>query len=300
MSTLLLLGAGASLGSDTVAVPPLGAQLIDALRAFNPPGWGALPSQMAQKFRADFEAAMSELGNANPHSIPPLQRAMAAYFFNFVPRLASLYVRLAHRLAAARWTGAICTLNYERLLELSISTARLQPTVGSATTPGRTIELCLPHGCCHVFCEGARGVSSGVSFAGFGVTTDGPVVVISDPTLHRQRIEQDAFPPVMSYYEPNKRTTAGASFIAAQRTRWNQLSGQADKIVAVGIRVRPHDAHIWDSMAHSAAGIVYCSGASAGAEFDAWAKQTRPRGQNVVLGGYFANEFDSICRELGI
>ncbi len=300
MANVLLLGAGASFGSDTGGVPALGGQLFDALCAFNPPGWGALPAQFAPRFRADFEAAMTELGNTHPHSVPPLQRAMAAYFFNFLPRSSSLYVQLARRIGAERWSGAICTLNYERLLELSIGSAGLQPVIGSGTTPGRTLELCLPHGCCHIFCEGAHGVAGAVSFAAFGVTTDGPVVVVSNPGQHRQRIDQDAFPPVMSYFEPSKRTTAGASFIAAQRGRWHELAAQADKIVAVGIRVRAHDDHIWDPIAQSRAAVVYCSGATAGGEFRRWASQARPQPQNIVLGGYFANEFDSVCRALGI
>lgn len=300
MSTVLLLGAGASFGSDSVAVPPHGGQLFDALRVFNPPGWGAVSAEFASKFRADFEAAMSEFGQAHAHSVPPLQRAMAAYFFGFVPRTSNLYGRLAQRMAAARWHGAVSTLNYERLIELSIRAAGLQPVVGSPTTPGRTIELCLPHGCCHIFCDAARGMSGAVSFAAFGVTTDGPVVVISDPVQHRQRIEQDAFPPVMSYFEPNKRTTAGESFIAGQRTRWAQLATEAERIVAVGIRVRPHDAHIWDPIGRTSAEIVYCSGPAAGAEFQAWARQVRPQRENTVLAGHFADQLEPVCRALGI
>ncbi len=300
MASVLLLGAGASFGSDGSGVPPLGAQLYDALCAFNPSGWGALPAEFAANFRADFEAAMRELGDAHPHSVPPLQRAMAAYFFKFAPSSANLYFELARRIGAARWPGAICTLNYERLLELSLSASALRPVVGSSTTPGSTVELCLPHGCCHIFCDGARGAAGAVSFSGFGVTTDGPVVVVSNPQQHEQRITQDAFPPVMSYFEPSKRTTAGATFIAAQRTRWRELAAQADKIVAIGIRVRAHDDHIWAPIAQSRAEVVYCSGAAAGEEFRRWASQTRPQGQNVVLAGYFANEFSSICRELGV
>jgi len=183
-----------------------------------------MPPQFATQFRADFEAAMAALGVAHPHAIPPLQRAMAAFFFTFVPRTTSLYVALAQRMASAGWNGAVCSLNYERLLELSLGRARVQATVGIPTNAAKSVELCLPHGCCHIFCEGVRGSSQGISFTGFGVSTDGPVVVISNPIQHRQRIENDAFPPVMSYFEPNKRTTSGTSFIVGQRERWGQLA----------------------------------------------------------------------------
>jgi hypothetical protein len=298
MQTVLLLGAGASFGSDTAAVPPLGGQLFDALRRFNPTGWGTVPSEFARKFRGDFEAAIAEFGSTHPHALPPLQRAMAAFFFDLVPRASNLYVRLAKRIATAHWPGAICTLNYERLLELSVGAAGLHPVVGKRDNGGPCVELCLPHGCCHIFCEGARGMSTGVSFAAFRVTTDGPVVVLSDATQHRRRIEHDAFPPVMSYFEPTKRTTAGASFITGQRNRWAELTAQADRIVAVGIRLRPHDRHIWDPITQSPASVVYCSGVAAGAEFDAWAARTRGQRHNLVLQGHFADQFEAICQAL--
>jgi len=300
MANVLLLGAGASFGSDTGGTPPLGPNLFAELSAFNPSGWGRVPAEFAARFRADFETAMTELGNAHPHSVPPLQRAMAAYFFNFLPRKSSLYVELARRIGAAHWSGAVCSLNYERLFELSVVSAGLRPVVGNGTTPGRTVELCLPHGCCHIFCNGARGAAGAVSLAAFSVTTDGPVVVVPNSQQHRQRIEQDAFPPVMSYFEPSKRTTAGASFIAAQQRRWRELAARSDRVVAVGIQVRAHDGHIWDPVAQCRGTVVYCSGPAAVQQFQIWTRQARPHAQDVILEGYFADEFGSICRELGV
>jgi hypothetical protein len=259
-----------------------------------------MPPQFATQFRADFEAAMAALGVAHPHAIPPLQRAMAAFFFTFVPRTTSLYVALAQRMASAGWNGAVCSLNYERLLELSLGRARVQATVGIPTNAAKSVELCLPHGCCHIFCEGVRGSSQGISFTGFGVSTDGPVVVISNPIQHRQRIENDAFPPVMSYFEPNKRTTSGTSFIVGQRERWGQLARAATSVVCVGIRVRPQDEHIWKPIADSPGRVVYCSGASAGAEFDTWAQANRSGRPSLVLPGFFHAEFAAVCGELGL
>ncbi len=43
------------------------------------------------------------------------------------------------------------------------------------------IELNLPHGCCHLFCESARGVAGAVSFAGLNVEINGEIKIISDP-----------------------------------------------------------------------------------------------------------------------
>ena len=298
MAVAILFGAGASYGSDAVGTPPLGAQLFDALADFNPAGWGALPAALGSQFRADFEGGMIQLSESHPHGLPPLQRAMAAYFFNFVPGNTNLYVRFGQRIAAASWDGAICTLNYERLLELALGAAGLQPTVGAPTDPSKTVELCLPHGCCHLFCQSVRGISSSVSFAGMHVRTNGPVVPIASPGEFQDRIQGDAFPPVMSYFEPAKTTTSGSNFITSQRSRWAELAAQSDTVALVGIRVRPQDAHIWDPLARTSATLVYCGGSSALAEFEAWSKQHRARGPDRGLSGYFADEFEAICQQI--
>lgn len=119
---IFLLGAGASFGSDVVGTPPMGGTLFDALRAFNPAGWGQLPTDLASLFRSDFERGMAQLAEVNPHAMPILQRAMAAFFFEFKPRPSNLYVELGKRMRLRGWSGAVGTLNYERLLEMSLDT----------------------------------------------------------------------------------------------------------------------------------------------------------------------------------
>jgi hypothetical protein len=289
-----LFGAGASYGSDVGGTPPLGPGLFDELTRFNPDGWGTIRGTLAATFRADFEEAMKSVSE---HALAPLQRAMAAYFFQFQPRRTNLYFELAQRAARAKWRGAFGTLNYERLLEMSLLAAGLKPTVGDNTAQ---IEICLPHGCCHVFCEGVRATASGVSFTGFGVQTDGPVKVIGDAGEHRARILQDAFPPVMSYFEPAKRTTSGHSFIEGQRTRWSELAARASTIVIVGVRVRPHDSHLWDDLARTKARIVYCGGPSGASEYSSWASSARKGEKDRILSGYFKSDFGEICREAGL
>ena len=226
---------------------------------------------------------------------------MAAYFFEFKPRTSSLYLELARRIAGSRgWSGAACTVNYERLLEISLLGAGVRPFVGQPPAGPAGVELCLPHGCCHIFCDAVKGTAGGVSFHGFGVQTDGPVTVIADPQQHRARVLQDAFPPVMSYFEPSKRTTAGRSFIDGQRARWRELAASATTVVIVGVRVRPHDAHVWAPIATTGARVVYCGGASGASEYRSWAATTRAGRADRVLDGYFRDEFAAICSEAGL
>jgi hypothetical protein len=224
---------------------------------------------------------------------------MAAYFFNFVPRPQNLYVTLAQRLRIVKWDGAIATLNYERLVELSLGQSNLQPVVGSPSIPGRSVELVLPHGCCHIFCDSVRGMAAAVSFAGNAVTTDGPVSVIVDPAQYNQRINGDAFPPVMSYFEPKKQTTSGASFIRHQRERFSELADAAAAIAVVGMKVRRTDDHIWKPLGAAPGRIVYCAGPSAAMEYRAWQALVRPRAQDTVLDTYIAGALDQICTHVG-
>jgi hypothetical protein len=290
--SILLFGAGASHGSNTHGTPPLGNKLFVELCRFNPGGWGSLPQNVAGGFNEDFERGMSAVPR---HALTVLQCAMAAYFFKFIPQGDSLYMRLAERIASKNWDGAVCTLNYERLLEISLTATGVQPFVGQPQGTRRAVELCLPHGCCHLFCESVKGLASAITMDGFAVETNGPIAVVSDPEQHRQRVLNDAFPPVMSYFEPSKRTTTGASFIDSQRTRWRELSAGASTIVVVGTQVRCHDRHIWDAIAASPATVVYCSGPVAAAEFKQWAITARGQKRNVVLDGYFQTDFAMIC-----
>jgi hypothetical protein len=297
--TAFLFGAGASYGSDIQGVPPLGAGLFDELRRFNPDAWGLISGDLATLFRSDFEEGIKSIA---PHALAPLQRAMAAYFFEFGPLASSsLYVQLARRIRrSSGWSGAACTLNYERLLERSLALVGVRPFIGQPP-PGRPgFELCLPHGCCHLFCDGARGTAGAVSLNGFAVQMNGPVSVIEDPQRHRARVIGDAFPPVMSYFEPAKRTTAGHSFIERQRTRWRELTANAKTIVIVGVRVRPHDDHVWSPIASSSAQVVYCGGPTGAPEYYAWASAERPGQTDRILEGHFREEFPTICSEAGL
>lgn len=294
---VILFGAGASFGSDSINTPPLGSELFEALSAFNPDGWGRLPSDLADLFRTDFETGMKQVPG---HLLPPLQRVMAAYFFRFVPRRTNLYYQLAERILSRNWDGALVTINYERLLELSLMGASLCPVVGRESNAANEVEICLPHGCCHIFCDSVRGSARGISFSGRAVRTSGPVKVISDPDEFRSRIQGDAFPPVMSYFDPQKITTSGTNFITNQRERYSVLISAASSIAIVGVRVRPHDAHIWGPLAETNADIIYCSGAEEEDRFFDWYREHRKDKISSDLHGYFADCFDDLCSRIDL
>lgn len=299
-SNILIFGAGASYGSDTSDTPPTSDKLIDELPLFDPYGWGKLPDQLKNGFRKDFELSMSKLADTDPYSLPRLQRAMASYFYKFVPQDTNLYISLAHKIVASSWNGAFATLNYERLLELSLLSSGLNPYCIENPGFANGIEICLPHGCCHLFCDSVIARSDGVSISGQNITTQGKISVVFNPDEFHQRINSDAFPPVMSYFTPDKDTTSGINFIENQRNRYNNMVMEAKKVGIVGLHIRPNDTHIWKPISETNASLLYCSGKSSVKEFYDWTQSSRSDKENIILEEYFSDGFDQICDFLEI
>ena len=353
MGNLIVFGAGASFGSDDGdwSTPPLGEGLFDALCQFDRRGWRAVPQQFADLFRADFEQGMRAFADAHPSDglVDQLHCDMGAYFHRFEPRPSSLYVRLAERIRASNWEGALPTLNYERLLELALRRAGLESRIQGVRSGASEVELVLPHGCCNLFCmiraerprqgagcSGAPAHGAG-TFQGTNLATQGPSIikppkgpdgreilttlraqngglislgphlrvdsdeyrVLDDPGEHAKELRESTIPPVMCYYQPDKDTRAGVSFIKSQRGRYAKLVGEAEVVGVVGVRVRLHDAHIWEALRKTRARIVYCAGRSGAEEFKTWTKASVRRGDQV-LPDYWAEGFDDVCSAVGI
>lgn len=294
---LIIFGAGASYGSDITGTPSLTIDLFDRLSLFNPNGWGKISGELADLFRQDFESAMKKV---NTHSLPPLQRAMAAYFFNFLPKESNLYYKLASKIKNNYWGGKFITFNYDRLLEISLSKAGLKPVVGREANSDNEIEMCLPHGCCHIFCESVRASAKGVSMSGIGISTSGKIKVISNPDIFNSRILNDAFPPVMSYFIPSKHTTSGANLIETQRKRYTELVLNSNSIAIVGLMLREHDEHIWNSLKNTSARIIYMSGKSSGDKFKKWTEKYRFDNKDIILPYYFSEGFEKLCNIMGL
>jgi hypothetical protein len=135
---VVFFGAGASFGSEaTVRVPPLGTKLFDELARFAPGTWGALPAPWPNRFRSDFEPAMSAFINAGGFGAP-LQWDMATYFYTqFTATPSSAYVTLLKLLADTIDRYLFVTLNYDVLLYQARAFAAI---------PVQKLAVCLPHG----------------------------------------------------------------------------------------------------------------------------------------------------------
>jgi hypothetical protein len=238
---------------------------------------------------------MKVFADAYPTQVDILQRAMAAYFFQFEPKASSLYVRLAHRIHSFNWNGALASLNYERLLELSLQRVGVNVVVGQVA--GGATKLCLPHGCSHLF--GQIRTDGNIQF-GPGIRLDGPWIrVIENPQEHADELQSSTVPPVMSYFQPDKQTRAGVSFIGGQRRRFAELVGGAQAVAIIGVKVRRNDRHIWEPLQDTSAKIIYCAGGPAGDEFTSWAADAG-RSHDEVLPCYWEKAFDDLCLRVGI
>lgn len=141
-------------------------------------------------------------------------------------------------------------------------------------------------------------MSGGVFFDPRGVTTNGNVIAINDYNEFQKRIREEAFPPVMSYFEPSKQTTSGNNFITSQRDRFNQLISESKKIAVIGIRIRDHDEHIWESLKNTSANIIYCSGKEDAARYEAWRGNKPNRSKDQIIPSFWDTAFSTINSEM--
>lgn len=312
-SNVILFGAGASYGSEPAGtrVPPLGAKLYEELCAFSPDLWAALPSPYPDLFRTDFEQGFERLAQDSPsplsvgfnpamsypsHLTGPLLRKMAEFFLQFEPTKDSLYGRLAERIRATGWHGALASLNYDLLLPLSLDRAVL---VAQLNLWGdmRSLRVCLPHGCCALLIQ--PGVLTGqATLVGIGNSIEAPIVFEKNTAVARERLRAEFVPPVMSYFEPLKTAVTAPAFLAQQRSYLSEAVTNADVVTIIGVQVRERDEHIWDPLGLTAARLVYCSRETDG--FQGWSDRRRPGRTDVILRSTFEASFDELCRHAGI
>jgi hypothetical protein len=203
-------------------------------------------------------------GGANPGWIfaAPLQWSMAAYFFKqFRVFDASVYLRLLRELVGTDQNIAFVTLNYETLLFQAAPKVGMTLSIGAEQRVGTTFPLVLPHGSSILKCIGVSG-TRGVSFT--GVSTSGSVSIMQGSHEFDQERAKNVFPPVMSYFEPNKFTVSCANFIDEHRKLFGRLIARAERIAIVGVNVHPIDKHIWEPIAKTGGTCFYLGGQAGG------------------------------------
>ncbi len=296
---VVVFGAGASFGSDNVRTPPLANNLFEEIVKYDPHGWGNISVKYKPIFNDDFEAGMDTIAKDYPNKVARLQKGMAGYFFNFVPLDGNMYHAFAKIIKKNNWDGALVSLNYERLLDQSLLGAGISPVMGIPSL--NQIEINLPHGCCNIFCEGNYMPESAINtLNGLNVISTGTPKLVDDPIEFKAKLTQEALPPVMSYFHPEKHTTACVNMINLQRYRFQDLIKNAEKLIVVGVAIRENDKHIWEPISKTNAHFYYCSGKNELDMFKGWVKKKRSNKENTFLNGFWNECWGDFLNILGL
>jgi hypothetical protein len=293
---VLFFGAGASYGSggkhlhEGGLLPPLGHALYPKLRdAPELKYWNDLPNDITEIFlNESFEAGMFALDQSKDGPRKSLWRdiELALFFSRYRPEPANLYWKLASRISrrlSRGWSGAVITLNYERLLEESFMRNTVFTVVKGVTfydedylpeiSDDQIIEVCYPHGGCQFFLgqawiagEGDIVFADAAKYAG----NVGATHILSWPRISIAC--QDRQIPIICRYQENKRPSVNNYFIVGQKERAQQMIAKAEIVTIVGVQCYETDKHIWGPLADTAAKLIYVEPGELGQErFRAWA-----------------------------
>ena len=188
---------------------------------------------------------------------------MACYFFCFEPGPLNLYRKLAKRIIKAQWSGTFSTVNYDRLLQLSLTGEGFELVSDGFGFKFKKSEvetrLIYPHGSCNLFDDNIKSPGAMV-FDYRSLTTSGyKIRMVRDYSEFRKAIN-NKIPPIMCYYETLKRVTAGKEFIKYQRKRFEEEVLKTDIVCIIGVKVNCNDNNIWGPLEETNGRMWYCLG----------------------------------------
>jgi len=214
---IFLFGAGASFGAGGILPerPPLGLQLYPILERIYPSTWGALPSDVREIFREDFEAGMQIVYERWGMAIPALMRDLAVYFIQFRPiNKSTLYCKLISSLneQGILSRSLMSTLNYECVLEFSLVGQGHQITYFD-NGDEHTIPVWKLHGSCNMFSHNLQ--ASPNVYYGTGVSFEGGLKANLDSNdVIRHCLVETGLSPAMCLYMRGKPLQVSPSVVA--------------------------------------------------------------------------------------
>ena len=279
---IFLFGAGASFGSDgnhfykKGKLPPLGNNLFRKLSTDKSlKTWSSLPKDIKNLFESKtFEEAMDYLDSTNEWAQGSFERDLDLfrYFCKFSPQPSNLYWKLARliskKIKGDSWSGAIVTLNYDRLIEESLMKNYVFTVVKGVTfyddnlpplKDSQLFEVCYPHGACQFFLGQNW-------FQGEGNIVFGPDARVEQKAGVNHILKKQNIPiacdrkqiPMICRYQSNKRPSVNNYFIDLQQERAEIIFQEAESITIVGVYCSCEtDHHIWDALARAKAKIHY-------------------------------------------
>lgn len=288
METLILLGAGASYGSEPpgTPVPPLGVNLFDKLAARA--GIASTVSKQAYEMFKDFEKGMAMFAAERSGDVQQFQRELAGYLAEFLPTSKSRYHKLLSLFDRKKTVYA--SLNYDLLLEEAMEASGYHPNYGAGLLY-KHIRLLKPHGSANFWHYTPGFTLSNIIIEGGGTAFKADVRPRNRADTLRLCKEDDSFSPAMSLYAKGKAVKVCPDFVINQQRIFADVCSSVAEIYIIGVRVVPEDSHIWLPLGASNARLTYFGGESDRAEFSSWVEGTG-RNNAVFVGRYFDEALD--------
>ncbi|SFZ76943.1 hypothetical protein [Chitinimonas taiwanensis] len=268
MSSLILLGAGASFGSGNVhpSAPPLGTGPDGLFARLEAAGGEAasLPESLKELFRSDFEKGMAEYYEYSGGNVMRFQREVASCLAQFTPGDSNAYVRLLQAVGGRRVVYA--SLNYDLLIELSAASLGLGTCYGLDFSESH-INVLKIHGSSNFW---PSLTLKGCTFARNQVDVEAPIQPLDQAaTLHRCANE-DSLSPAIAMYAEGKAVKVSPSYVQHQQTLWRHAVSMATRVFVVGVKVHNVDVHIWGELAKSKAPLTYFGRSPDRYQFEEW------------------------------
>lgn len=252
-----------------------------------------ISGSLKQIFERDFETGMGELVKTEGWKTSGVLRDMAVFFSRFEAGINNFYAQLIRAVLTTGTQAVFSTLNYDTLLEQSISHVGLRTTyTGRLPAPVNNLLVLKPHGSCNwvpTLRPGGITVRN-ISFdLGPGrAIIDGEVTAYSDPQEVRDFCEREnSFAPVMALYALGKKFWYCPSFCEAVIANWRAELKKASRVIIIGVRVNPADSHIWGPLATAPAKRGFYYVGPSPKDFNTWCENAR-RGD----GSHLANTFE--------
>lgn len=282
MVTLVLLGAGASHGSEPLkeaATPPLGKYLFEELIKHSCV-LSKVSEGIKQEFRNDFEVGMALFNEQHSCLLQAFHRELALYLSSFTPSGTSHYRDL---LVDTKGRNVIfSSLNYDMMLEDAVL-QRGQKYVYSDIREYGSVRIIKPHGSLNFW---PRQYMRNCKFEGVGVALSANATPLSKEQSRIRCVEDDSLSPAISMYAKGKRVSVCPDFVLEQQQMFESACRKASKIVVVGVRVVREDAHIWGPISESSADLIYFGSDCDRGELLGWAEAVGRK--NVIFReGYF-------------
>ena len=283
MPTLVLLGAGASYGSEPDVgsrTPPLGDYLFRELCKLEGVA-SRVPEDIKAVFDQGFELGMALFYERMDVQLQAFHRELSSYLADFVPTPQSYYVKL---LQLFRGRNVIfSSLNYDMMLEEAAQLIGMKVSYGLDRHPS-AVRVLKPHGSINFWPDLPPEMFKNCTFSGCGSALTAPVRPLDRKSAkHRCGIDT-SFSPAISMYAKGKKVSVCPDFVRDQQTMFAVSCRRASRIIVVGVRVIAEDLHIWEPILNSGAEITYFGADLDEFELRSWADENGRKNVFFVKG----------------